>query len=114
METLVLVSQLIVSLSVAYVWIFRYPVVVQEFKDFGLSELTRSFVGASKISIATLLAAGIWYPALTPFSAVLMALFMLAAQYFHFKVTNPISKRVPSFLLLALCLFIFGMTYQSV
>lgn len=113
METLVLISQLIVSLSVAYVWIFRYSVVVKEFEGFGLTELTRSFVGASKISIATVLATGIWYPSLTPGAAVLMALFMLAAQYFHFKAANPISKRLPSFLLLALCLFIFGMTYPS-
>lgn len=114
METLVLISQLIVALSVAYVWTLRYHVVIKEFKDFGLSDLTRSFVGASKISVATLLATGIWYPSLTPISAILMALFMLAAQYFHFKVNNSITKRVPSFLLLVLCLFIFGMTYQSV
>jgi hypothetical protein len=32
-----------------------------------------------------------------------MGLFMVAAQYFHFSVKNPLVKHVPSLLLLALC-----------
>ena len=107
MENFVKIAQVIVALSVAYVWIFRYHVVMKEFKEFGLSDLTRSFVGASKISIATLLVTGIWYPSLTPISAILMGLFMLVAQYFHFKVKNPLIKYLPSFILLLICLFIF-------
>jgi hypothetical protein len=31
---------------------------------------------------------------------------MLGAQYAHFGVSNPIAKRVPSAVLLALCLFV--------
>jgi len=98
--------QIVLALSVAYVWIFRYHNVVKEFVQFGLSDLIRNFVGASKIALATLLVAGVWHPSLVQVPSVLMGLFMISAQYFHFKVGNPFIKRVPSFVLLILSAFI--------
>ena len=106
MEELTKVVQLIVAISVAYVWVFRFHNVVEEFKSFGLSDLTRNFVGATKISLATLLFVGIWYPSLVFIPSVLMGLFMFSAQYFHFKVKNPFIKHLPSFILLVLCIFL--------
>jgi len=106
MENLLCLAQLVVALSVAYVWIFRYDNVVKEFKQFGLNDLTRNFVGATKIALATLLLAGIWYPLLVQIPSVLMGLFMIAAQYFHFKIKNPFSKHLPSLILLLLCAII--------
>ena len=106
MTTYTVLAQIIVAASVAYVWIFRYDVIIKEFKVFGLSDLTRTFVGASKISLATLLIAGIWYPALIPTPSILMGLFMLAAQYFHFKIKNPGIKHLPSLIFLILCIYI--------
>ena len=106
MKNYLILSQIIVAASVAYVWIFRYHVIIKEFKQFGLSDLTRTFVGASKVSIATLLVVGIWYPLLIPIPAILMGLFMLAAQYYHFKIKNPFIKHLPSLFLLTLCIFI--------
>lgn len=106
MENFVKLAQIAVALSVAFVWIFRFHNVVKEFNQFGLSEITRSFVGAAKISLATLLVVGIWYPSLVFVSSVLMGLFMIAAQYFHFKANNPFIKRLPSLILLILCAFI--------
>jgi len=112
MENLLSLAQLVVALSVAYVWIFRYDNVVKEFKQFGLNELTRNIVGASKIALATLLVAGIWYPSLVQISSVLMGLFMIAAQYFHFKIKNPFSKHLPSLILLMLCAIIALLSIQ--
>jgi hypothetical protein len=106
MEAFLILAQIIVAVSVAYVWIFRYHVVISEFKQFGLSDLTRAFVGASKIALATLLIAGIWYPTLVPIPSILMGFFMLAAQYFHFKVKNPFIKHLPSLIFLILCIII--------
>ena len=100
------IAQIIVATSVAYIWIFRYDVIIKEFKDFGLSDLIRTFVGASKISLSTLLIVGIWYPSLIPILSILMGLFMLAAQYFHFKIKNPFIKHLPSLIFLILCIFI--------
>lgn len=97
---------MVLALSVAYVWIFRYDNVVKEFKQFGLNDITRNFVGASKIALATLLVAGIWHSSLVQIPAVLMGLFMISAQYFHFKIKNPFIKHLPSLLLLILCAII--------
>ncbi|MGS0747999.1 DoxX family protein [Halpernia sp. GG3] len=106
MTNLLLLFQVIVAASVGFVWIFRYDVIIKEFKQFGLSDLTRTFVGAAKVALATLLIAGIWYPSLVAIPAILMGFFMLAAQYFHFKIKNPFFKHLPSLFLLILCAFI--------
>lgn len=109
MENLLILAQLVLALSVAYVWIFRFHNVVKEFIQFGLNDVTRNFVGVTKIALSTLLVAGIWYPALVQIPAVLMGLFMIAAQYFHFKIKNPFIKHLPSLILLILCAVIaFG------
>jgi len=104
MEQVVIAAQIIVALSVIVVWVFRFDNIVVEFKHFGLSDLVRSMVGASKISLATLLIAGIWFPALVLYPALIMAFLMICAQYFHFKVKNPWIKHGPSLALLILSL----------
>lgn len=102
MEYVVKLAQLTVAISVAYVWIFRFDNVIKEFKQFGLSDLTRNMVGATKIALATLLVAGIWYSSLVFIPSVLMGLLMIGAQYFHFKISNPFIKHLPSLILLIL------------
>ncbi len=106
MTNLAVIAQLIVALSIVIVWVFRFDNIVKEFKQYGLSDLTRTMVGSAKIALATLLVAGIWYPSLVLIPALIMAFLMLSAQYFHFKVNNPWQKRMPSLFLLVLCLFI--------
>lgn len=106
MEEFVILAQVIVAISVYFVWIFRFHNVVKEFEEFGLSDLTRNFVGASKISIAALLIVGVWQSSYVFISSIIMGLFMIAAQYFHFKVKNPFIKHLPSLILLILCAFI--------
>lgn len=106
MENFIGLIQIAIAISVAYVWVFRYHNVVREFQEFGLSDLTRNAVGAAKIAVATLLVVGLWYPELVLFSAASMGLFMVAAQYFHFKRKNPFVKHLPSLILLVLCILI--------
>ena len=103
MDHLITVLQIVVASSVAFVWIFRYHNVVAEFKQFGLSDVVRNAVGAAKIALATMLIMGIWYPPVVPLGAAGMAVFMLAAQSFHFKAGNPFIKKLPSLILLLLC-----------
>ena len=74
--------------------------------QFGMSDVTRSFVGFTKTALATLLIVGIRHPSLVLVSAILMGLFMIAAQYFHFKADNPFKQRLPSLILLLLCAYI--------
>lgn len=106
MNTLSNYAQLIVALSIAFVWIFRYDNIIREFKQYGIPDLLRNIVGAAKISLSTLLVAGIWYPDLVLFPAVLLAVLMVCAQAAHFKVKNPFFKFLPSALLLIMLLFI--------
>jgi len=111
MEKLLLISQLIVAMSIVIVWVFRFDNIVKEFNQYGLSNLTRTMVGTTKIVLSTLLVVGVWYSTLVFVPALLMALMMLCAQYFHFKIKNPWAKRLPSLFLLLLCLFIAAASY---
>lgn len=99
-------AQIIIAVSIIVVWVFRFDNIVKEFKQYGISDLLRNMVGASKIAISTLLIAGIWYPSLVLIPALLMALLMLAAQVAHIRAKNPFIKYVPSFFLLILSLFV--------
>jgi hypothetical protein len=113
MKDLLIISQLIVAISVLFVWVFRFHNVEKEFKQFGLSVTIRSAVGASKIALATLLLVGLCQPCYVFYSAILMGFFMLSAQYFHFKLKNPLQQRIPSFIFLSLCVFIALQSYCS-
>ena len=106
MSNFINLAQIIVAASVIYVWIFRFHNIIIEFKQFGLTDLTRSFVGATKIALSTLLIVGVWHPSLVLIPAIIMGLIMVVAQYFHFKVSNPFIKHLPSLLLLILCVLI--------
>ncbi|MFV8336292.1 DoxX family protein [Flavobacterium sp. RSP29] len=106
MNTYSIIAQLVIALSVSYVWIFRLDNILAEFKQYGISDLTRNAVGATKIALSTLLITGIWYPELVFIPALLMAFLMASAQIFHFKAKNPWSKHFPSLFLLALSLFV--------
>jgi len=114
MTDLTLIAQIIVAVSIVIVWVFRFDNIVKEFKQYGLSDLTRTMVGSAKIALATLLIVGIWYPSLVLIPALMMAFLMASAQYFHFKVNNPWQKRMPSLFLLLLCLFIASVSLNLI
>jgi uncharacterized membrane protein YkgB len=114
MVNLSIIAQLIIAFSIVVVWVFRFDNIVKEFKQYGLSNLTREMVGSTKIVLATLLVVGIWYPSLVLIPALLMAFLMLSAQYFHFKVNNTWQKRMPSLFLLLLSLFIAAVSLNLI
>jgi len=75
MENIAILAQLIIAISIVVVWVFRFDNIVMEFKQYGLSPLIRSMVGASKIALSTLLVVGIFYKEVVFISALLMAFF---------------------------------------
>ena len=85
MDFLSLIFQIIVSVSVLYIWIFRYDNIVLEFKHYGYSDVLRNFVGASKISISVILILGIWYQEFVIYASLLMAFFMFLCSVITFK-----------------------------
>jgi hypothetical protein len=98
--------QIVVAVSVLFVWVIRLPNVEREFREYHLSDVVRNAVGAAKISAAALLLAGLWYPGLVLPAASVMACFMLCAQYFHFRARHPAAQYLASFVLLLLSLLL--------
>ena len=111
MENIAILAQLIIAIAILIVWVFRFDNIVVEFKQYDISDLVRSMVGASKIALATLLVVGVFYKEVVFISALLMAFLMVCAQIAHIKVKNPLSKYIPSFLLLILSLFVAAVDY---
>lgn len=114
MTNLSIIAQILVALAILIIWVFRFYNVEKEFKSYGLSDLTRNLVGASKIALSTLLIAGIWHKDLLFVSSLLMALLMVAAQYYHFKAKHSWLYFVLSFILLLLCLFIAAVSNKYI
>ena len=108
MHQLAVVAQLVIAASIAFVWVGRFPNIVNEFHEYGLPDWVRTTVGAAKISLATLLVAGIWYPRLVVIPALLMAFLMVCAQVAHVKAKHAWTKYVASLFLLVLSLFVAG------
>ena len=106
MENVLVLSQIIISVSILIVWVFRYDNIVIEFEQYGLPSLLRNIVGASKISLSTILVFGIWHQEYLFVASIIMAFLMLCAQFFHFKVKNNWIKFIPSLSLLILSLLI--------
>ena len=111
MTTLLALSEVAVSLSVLWVWIWRHQSVIEEFRRFELADQTLAQVGAIKVTLALSLLLSIWITAIAPLAASGMALMMVAAQYFHEKHQSPLMKRLPSAALLILSIWI---TYETV
>jgi hypothetical protein len=111
MENISILAQLIIAASIIIVWVFRYDNIVLEFKQYGISDLVRNGVGASKIALATTLALGVAYDVPVVAASLCMAFLMICAQACHVKVKNPLKKYVPSALLLLLCLFVAAFNY---
>ena len=111
MENLSFACQIIVSVSVLYIWVFRYDNIILEFKHYGYSDLLRNAVGASKISISAIMIMGIWFNEVVVYASLSMAFFMLCAQASHLKVKNPIVKFIPSFVFLLMSLFVAAFNY---
>ena len=111
MENIIVLSQITISISILIVWVFRFDNNVVEFEQYGLSSLLRNIVGASKISLATILVLGIWHNEYLFIASISMAFLMLCAQFFHFRAKNNWRKFLPSLFLLILSLFIASRYY---
>lgn len=103
---MIILLSLAVSFSVLSVWLFKATSVKNDFDRFNLNGLTMRLVGLSKILLSILLLIGLFSQSLLVASSILMGLFMLIAQYYHFKYRSSLQKKLPSLLLLICCLLI--------
>ncbi len=106
--TLVEILKTFVLTSVLFVWIVRYDNIVIEFKQYGLPDWLRDFVGILKISFVVMLLNG--DSSIVILGSAGIVVLMLAALFTHFKIKNPVGKMVPSFVLMSFSLAILLMT----
>jgi|TARA_A100001011_G_C14194139_1_gene792691 uncharacterized membrane protein YphA (DoxX/SURF4 family) len=108
---------IIVSVTVITAWTYNINLdttfrggdatnMIEEFEAYGLNQTTMVVVGIFKVSCAIMLLFGLKYRKLILPAAAVMALFMIAAVYFHLSISDPIIPTAPSLLMLASCLSI--------
>lgn len=119
-----MILQLVVVGGLLNVWVLRKSkgtayrggdsqTLMQEFKTYGLSEKIFYLVGFLKISAAMGLIAAFWMPALTLYSASVIAVLMVGALMMHFKVKDPIKKSLPALAMLVMSLSLVFISLNS-
>jgi uncharacterized membrane protein YphA (DoxX/SURF4 family) len=109
---LAIVLQAMIAASVFFVWVVRYPNIVEEFKQWGLPDWLRDSVGIAKLTFSLLLLIGIEREQFAVVGGIGLALFMVAAFGTHLRVKNPVVKMLPSLTLMAASLTIAGINYR--
>lgn len=107
MTTAAALCQIVLALGLFNVWVLRYGKATpyrpegagdmrEEFRRYGLPGWMTTAVGATKLSLAVLLLAGLFYvPAAAPAAAAL-ALLMVGAIAAHVRVRDPLRKAIPA------------------
>ncbi len=117
MDYLLIVLKLIVALGILNVWFLRSgkatsyrgqnaKTLREEFTVYGLPFPVFCFIGILKVGCALALLASIWIPGLAQPAALGLGTLMLGAFVMHLKVRDPLSKALPSIVVLAMCLAI--------
>ena len=117
MKTILKILLVVVSVTVITAWTYNINLdttfrggdatnMIEEFEAYGLNQTTMVVVRIFKVSCAIMLLFGLKYRKLILPAAGVMALFMIAAVYFHFSISDPIIPTAPSLLMLASCLSI--------
>lgn len=120
MDVLVIAAQIVIALGIYNVWLYRRgrPTawrggsaadLRQEFETYGLPGWAMFVVGALKLTLATLLVAGIWLPQLATPAAFGLAVLMIGAILMHARVGDPVRRSIPALTVLALCVFVAAM-----
>lgn len=113
MELFKTAIQIAISLSIFNVWILRYSKqtiwrggeaksMKEEFEIYGLPHWFLNLIGFLKLSLALLLLAGVFVPALIKPAAIGIAVLMLGAIGMHIKVKDSLIKSLPAFIFLVL------------
>lgn len=95
MNDFTIALHVLVAASIFFVWVVRYPNIVEEFRRYGLPDGLRDFVGILKLTLAALLLVGIQRPALAAAAGAGIALLMLCAFAVHVRARTALVQRVP-------------------
>jgi hypothetical protein len=117
MEWIKIVLQLIVAIGIYNVWLVRFGKSTKwrggsatdmksEFEAYGMPQWFMMVIGFTKVTLATLLIVGIWFPILVGPSALGLTSLMLGAIGMHIKVKDPLLKSLPAFTVFSLSLIL--------
>ena len=107
-----------VSFLVTNVWLFRFDKetpyrggnannMIEEFAVYGLDINMMYLIGSLKIIASIGLIIGLFKTKISVYSSLLMAILMTGVIYFHFKISDPAIKYLPSVLMLLCSIFIY-------
>lgn len=117
MEYVVIGLQLIVALGILNVWLLRANrstayrggearTLREEFAAYGLPYWFMCVIGVFKVGLAIALLVAIWVHGVAQPAAIGMGVLMAGAFVMHVKVKDPMSKALPSIVVLAMCVAI--------
>lgn len=117
MDTVILISQLLIALGIFNVWLIRFNKwtpfrpgtarnMKSEFSAYGLPSATVYVIGGLKLICAAALVAGLWLPELIRPAAIGVAALMAGAIAMHLKVKDPLFKSIPASVMLLLSLLV--------
>ena len=112
MNNLTISLQAFVAASVLFVWVVRYANTVEEFKQYGLPDWLRDFVGILKMTFSLMLLIGIERGLFAVMGGIGIAILMAAAFVVHLRVKNPLLKTLPCLTLLLLSAVIAWINYR--
>ncbi len=112
MYNLAIGLQALIAASIFFVWVVRYDNIVVEFREFGLPDSLRDFVGILKMTAALFLLIGIERSLFAMLGGVVIVVLMGAAVLTHVRVKNPVFKMLPSATLLMLSALVVWLHYQ--
>ncbi len=118
---LILILQLIISIGLINVWVFRFIKATEyrggdaknmreEFQAYGLPAWAMYLVGGAKVFIAVMLIVSIWFKELLVYNLLALAVLMIAAVLMHIKVKDPIKKSYPALSILFMIALILYFT----
>lgn len=114
---LTIICQIIIALGIYNVWLVRAnratpyrggsaKTMAEEFAAYGLPAWFMKVVMVLKLTCATFLLLGLWYPALVEPGAYGMVILMTGAVLMHAKVKDEVKKSVPAAVMLLLSVFV--------
>jgi hypothetical protein len=105
-DLFVQVIKIVIAVSIFFVWVVRYPNIVEEFNSYRLPNWLRDLVGILKLSSACMLVSADNRLAMA--GALSLSILMVFALLTHLKVKNPINKMIPAFFMLLFSFLIYG------
>ena len=117
-ELLIPLLQLAIAVVIIAVWLVRPKLetsyragnatnIFEEFEVYGLPNWSVYLVGGTKLGLAMLLIAGIWYSPVVQYAALGMGILMAGAIICHLKTRgDPLSRATPASLMLVMCILV--------